>query len=184
MPRTPVPKAGALPDCATPRLGKAHSPRPVERASAHPVRSIERHNSAVSGATSPGIVPEDVRGAFRLKRFEAVERPNDGVVYFIGGARGPIKIGFTKDLPARLARLQSNSPVKLRVLLAVRGDLGDELEAHGTFREFRLHGEWFKRSPELLSHIDWLVRHGMGLPEPADDTIPAEVFAELAGGIA
>ena len=78
-----------------------------------------------------------------------------GSIYFIGGRDGPIKIGFTRQLAQRLRRLQMNSPVRLSVIAAFEGDRSDELELHRLFKPQRLHGEWFRRSPELRGHIAW-----------------------------
>jgi hypothetical protein len=79
-----------------------------------------------------------------------------GTVYFIrSGARGPIKIGFTRDLNARLKRLQSASAQPLKLLTSFPGELYDEMELHGLFREHRLHNEWFKPHPDILQHIQF-----------------------------
>lgn len=64
-------------------------------------------------------------------------------VYFIGSDRGPVKIGTTVNLAARLKKLQTGNPTKLKVLVCIEG--GADLEAlyHARFEPHRLHGEWF-----------------------------------------
>jgi hypothetical protein len=75
-----------------------------------------------------------------------------GVVYFIqSGEAGPIKIGYTKALGARLSELRAFAPDALRVLAAVPGDHGFERHYHFTFEDDRTQGEWFAPSPRLLA---------------------------------
>lgn len=65
---------------------------------------------------------------------------------------GLIKIGKSNNIPSRLSSLQCGSPVRLRVLGALRGDCESEL--HARFEAHRSHGEWFKPSAELLTLIE------------------------------
>jgi DNA (cytosine-5)-methyltransferase 1 len=53
-----APKAGALPDCATPRRDVSLSGAPFAVASDNVVRGTERQNTARTDVSSPGIVPE------------------------------------------------------------------------------------------------------------------------------
>jgi hypothetical protein len=83
----------------------------------------------------------------------------DGVVYFIGGRRGAVKIGFTTQTPAvRLAALQTGSPVRLFVLATMPGRERDEQAVQMHFKASRLHGEWFRRTLELRAFIAELAR--------------------------
>lgn len=96
-------------------------------------------------------------GRARARRIKKPGRASDGFIYFIGGHSGPVKIGFTTDLPARLRRLQMNSPRPLRVLAFRPGEPRDELALHRQFAADRLHGEWFKRTPAVLETLrEWL----------------------------
>lgn len=80
-----------------------------------------------------------------------------GTVYFIGPRAGPVKIGFTTDLPRRLKRLQSGSPVKLEVLAsATEQEMVQERIYHFQFASQRLHGEWFEMTLELQELIERL----------------------------
>lgn len=87
--------------------------------------------------------------AARDRRLEAATR-KAGLIYFIGSSSGPVKIGFTTNIQSRLHRLQMNSPRKLRVLAAYPGSRRDELMLHRQCANDRLHGEWFKRTPDLV----------------------------------
>lgn len=91
----------------------------------------------------------------RRRRLERADDRAEGVVYFVGAKTGPIKIGFTTNLPARLRRLQMASPQKLRVLAAFPGSRQDELLEHQLRAQERLHGEWFERSAGTMSIIRW-----------------------------
>jgi hypothetical protein len=66
-------------------------------------------------------------------------------VYLIGGEASPlVKIGRSIDVRARLATLQSMSPVKLAVLWQTIGGAELELALHRHFDARRCHGEWFE----------------------------------------
>jgi hypothetical protein len=73
--------------------------------------------------------------------------------YFIGGDEGPIKIGYSIDVNARLRTIQLCSPVRPRVLAIARGGIFRESAYHALFDEHRLHGEWFERAPEIEAEI-------------------------------
>lgn len=75
------------------------------------------------------------------------------VVYFIGGAEGPVKIGSTVDVVKRLATLQTAHPQPLSVLATSRGGIAVEREYHQRFAAFRLRGEWFERAPEVATEM-------------------------------
>lgn len=80
------------------------------------------------------------------------------VCYFIGGAEGPIKIGYSRDVNARLAKFQLGSPVALDILAITPGGEAQEAIYHARFEAHRLHGEWFNRAPEIIAEIDKLVQ--------------------------
>lgn len=79
------------------------------------------------------------------------------MVYFVGGDDGPVKIGWTQQpIKERLKCLQSGSPVKLHVLALQPAPRSKELLYHRQFAASRIHGEWFERSPEIVSLIEAL----------------------------
>jgi hypothetical protein len=75
-------------------------------------------------------------------------------VYFIQSDAGPIKIGHS-DVGARsrLSQLQTSSPIGLKLLKVLPGTIKLERELHRKFAQYRLRGEWFQPSPELLEFI-------------------------------
>lgn len=74
-------------------------------------------------------------------------------VYFVGGDAGPVKIGYTSELPLRLRSLRNQSPVPVRLLGAVHGGRDVERAYHSQFASSRLHGEWFERSDDILDEL-------------------------------
>lgn len=74
-------------------------------------------------------------------------------VYFVGSEEGPVKIGFTTELPNRLRSLRNSSPVPLKLLASIPGTRETEKEYHCRFSGYRLHGEWFERSEAIEDEI-------------------------------
>lgn len=78
-------------------------------------------------------------------------KPRDGgYVYFLGISNA-IKIGYSVNPWAR-----SNEIVcceKPELMAVISGTTDDERGLHEKFKEFRMNGEWFKRSEELVNHI-------------------------------
>src|SRR3954462_9184799 len=73
-------------------------------------------------------------------------------IYFLQtGDGGPVKIGSTADVRARVQFLQCGSPERLRLLGVVDGDVFDERRVHRLLAAHRIRGEWFKPAPEVLA---------------------------------
>jgi len=89
-------------------------------------------------------------------------------LYFIQTdcAEGFIKIGVACDVKSRMRKLQTACPYKLSVIKIVKNAATMERELHLKFSGDRVTGEWFKRSPELLSLIESL----QGYVEPVRET--------------
>lgn len=85
-----------------------------------------------------------------------MKRGSTRYVYFIQGESTKlIKIGKANDPIERLKGLQTGSPDKL-VLLGVIPCTSvqvQEVALHEDFQAFKVHGEWFSPSPELLEYI-------------------------------
>lgn len=82
--------------------------------------------------------------------------PKRHVVYFVEASNGLIKIGTTANIEWRLASLQAQSPLPLKLLATVPGKRADEFAYHRLFAQHRAHGEWFQPSPSLLAEIERL----------------------------
>ncbi|WP_293966091.1 GIY-YIG nuclease family protein [Sphingomonas sp.] len=85
--------------------------------------------------------------------FNEGREADGGHVYFLASESGPIKIGYSTKLHARIRALKNSSPVPLTLLASVPGDRADEARWHRKFWRHHLHGEWFARNPELLAEI-------------------------------
>jgi T5orf172 domain len=80
-----------------------------------------------------------------------------GYVYFIENSlEDAIKIGFSSNVTKRLKTLQVSSSSKLVLLKKIRGSSNKEKELHQKFLPIRLSGEWFARTPEIISFIEAL----------------------------
>ena len=56
------------------------------------------------------------------------------------------------------------SPDVLKFIGQMNGELDDEAALHERFKQFRLHGEWFK--PEVLPHVQEILRKDAADPRP------------------
>lgn len=84
-------------------------------------------------------------------------RPNTNpTIYFVSCDLPdcPIKIGWAGILSERIAQIQAHVPHQVVVLATKPGAVRDERALHRRFAALRLHGEWFRRGPELLEQIE------------------------------
>jgi hypothetical protein len=93
------------------------------------------------------------------------------VVYYLLRADGLIKIGTTKNLPMRLANLQTEHG-RLILLLTHCGDHKREHEMHQQFASDRVEGEWFRASVALVSWIILVRRKRINVRTRAPGTAP------------
>lgn len=105
-----------------------------------------------------------------------------GTVYVVGHGRF-VKIGYTKSLAKRVARIQFSCPEQLSVLLSFPGSRERERLLHGRYAEYRTFGEWFERRGALA---DWIRREqkaskGMANPigKPASESPKTAVFKAI-----
>jgi hypothetical protein len=89
------------------------------------------------------------------KAIDVAVRPTKGVgyVYFVGDARGSVKIGHSIDLASRLERLRVSSSTKLTLLAFEEGGMADEAAYHARFQSFQKEGEWFAANLEMWAEI-------------------------------
>lgn len=80
----------------------------------------------------------------------------------------PIKIGFSIKVGVRLPALQTGMPWPLVVLAKTPGTLEREGCFHLTYMHLRMTGEWFRRGPDLMSHIAELAAEALR-PTVAND---------------
>lgn len=78
------------------------------------------------------------------------------LVYFIGAATGPVKIGHSRNIAARIETIQWGSPERVSLLATAPGGQAAEAQYHKRFYRDRLNREWFRRSPEIEAEIEIL----------------------------
>lgn len=143
-------------------LSKA-SQAPVSRADVYRYAMSSRDALPVSfvGDTVVGVIAGLERWAEKNIRKAVAEpivifprRIDESFVYFIAAETGQIKIGVSCEVKKRLATLQTASPVRLSLLMVLRGGYELEAELHKRFSNFRRNGEWFEPSAEILNYIE------------------------------
>lgn len=90
-------------------------------------------------------------------------RNRPGFVYFVKSS-GQIKIGFSKDAIKRVIALRTGSAEAIELLGTIPATLQIERFIHWQFRSFRIHGEWFRADPELVSFIERNLVENKGCP--------------------
>lgn len=90
-----------------------------------------------------------------LKLWGVLSAKSEGYVYFIKSEKThEVKIGFTAGaIEKRMASLQTAHPCKLKLMAIIPGSMEHENSLHEKFDSIRLHGEWFRPSPDLLTFI-------------------------------
>lgn len=74
------------------------------------------------------------------------------------GEDGPVKIGWTAELRARLRNLQSANPTRLRLLAAFSGSRDLEWSMQRRVRSSAIRGEWFHPTAEVRQLLDDLAK--------------------------
>ncbi len=76
--------------------------------------------------------------------------PTPSVYFLQASIGGPIKIGWSRDVPARVWAMQTGCPFELIVLTTMPGEQRQERELHHRFRSAAIGGEWFHPGHEPL----------------------------------
>lgn len=75
-------------------------------------------------------------------------------VYFIQlGDDGPVKIGHSDNVKARMRTLQTAHTEKLRLLYSFPGTKADEILLHRKFLSHKISGEWFSPHEDIMGFI-------------------------------
>jgi hypothetical protein len=100
------------------------------------------------------------------KLFYMLHVPHMRKIYFAQlGDDGPIKVGVSDNVPARIRHLGKEWKIPIKLLAEVEGDVQDERAIHAYLARSRLHGEWFKSTKRVLKTVD-MVKQGF-MPEAA-----------------
>mgnify|MGYP001581752503 FL=1 len=103
-----------------------------------------------------------------------------GTVYFAQATDGgPVKIGFTTNMTARLAVLQTDSWQRLQIVHSMPGNRCTEYVLHEAFEPLRVKGEWFLPSAEMVRGAG--VKSVGDLPEALQEKATAQFERTLRG---
>jgi hypothetical protein len=93
----------------------------------------------------------------------------DTFIYFMR-VQNFVKIGLSNDVDRRRRQIQGANPHRVRLLLAIRGNVKYEEFLHASFHEYHVRGEWFELGHRLrmmilneLQAIDGLQSRGKWL---------------------
>jgi hypothetical protein len=76
-------------------------------------------------------------------------------VYFIQNeSNQEIKIGVTSNIEKRMNDISRVIKAPVKLLKLIKGNEVTEKELHNKFSQYRIHGEWFAPSKELIKYID------------------------------
>lgn len=139
----------------------------IRRVYARAVRQIRAVEAGLRPVTAPLTKSQRAMAGAELlcirEEFFPTRTRNEGVeqIYFIqsvGG--GPIKIGWTKNVDARVRALQTSSAARLVVLGTCEGTRSLEAELHRRLAPHRHEGEWFLDCAEVRALMARLVGAG------------------------
>ena len=85
-------------------------------------------------------------------------------VYFVQGEYTRlIKIGMTENMEKRFKTLQACSPDTLQILALIKTNQGDGVYLR-EFDDYRVHGEWFRPTDELMEFLADIPYYKDGIP--------------------
>jgi len=88
----------------------------------------------------------------------------DRFVYFVQGEKtGLIKIGMTENMERRFKTIQASSPDDLEILALIKTNQGDGIYLRA-FADYRIRGEWFRPTGELMSFLSNIPYCDNGVP--------------------
>lgn len=82
----------------------------------------------------------------------------NGYVYFIQCHNSHfMKVGYTKDIKARLQIIQSNNPEKIDILNIIMGTEKLETQIHHQLIKYKIRGEWYYPKEEVINLMNQYV---------------------------
>ena len=105
-----------------------------------------------------------------------------GEVYFLQAEKGPIKIGFSLDVPKRIAGIQAGMREILTLLGRIPGDRRTEYFFHKTLAAHRIGGEWFFPDPPVLELVSRAIAEGLSAVHPDYRPLPEYESAAVDDG--
>ncbi len=96
---------------------------------------------------------ESVNIASQTLEQSRLARENPMIYFVHNKTRNAVKIGFSENSERRFLALQTVSLDDLKLIGEIEGDRTVEKLLHQRFKEFRIRGEWFLASHELMEYI-------------------------------
>lgn len=115
-------------------------------------REVYRHLAEYYASNRGKPVGEFLKAAVDAMENALADRHGPSCVYF-AQAGDKVKIGWSRKVAARLAKLQTGNPAPIKLLGVTSGGPAREQEIHRQFAHCRVSGEWFEATPELLAYI-------------------------------
>lgn len=87
------------------------------------------------------------------------------VVYMVMDPKGRVKIGWTRDLDARVGALNASTADNFQLLRVITGGKPTERWLHKKFAHLRIKGEWFQFDQAMLTIVtpdELPIRRGRG----------------------
>lgn len=118
----------------------------------------EQSVAPMVGSYSPGVAVG-----------KAVAQRMDGYIYLLRAENGYYKIGRSVEISKRLASLQRDFPIAIKLVYSYRHSdyIKEEARLHSLYKEFRKQGEWFALPPKAVRAI-----RALGKISNADMTSP------------
>jgi len=92
---------------------------------------------------------------YRKKREHLV-----GSVYLIQcGRTNYYKIGYAKDVKARMKGIQCDNPFRICLIFRRKGGWREEEMIHSQFKKYRVRGEWFRFEQRIIPRVVQYMRN-------------------------
>lgn len=88
-----------------------------------------------------------------IEAMDAAIAARDGARVYFAQAGDRIKIGWSRNVGARIAQLQTGNPDPVQLLATTPGARSLERQLHARFATARVAGEWFDATDELLAYV-------------------------------
>lgn len=136
-----------------------------------------------SGLIRPGV-------SFGLPRYASAQRNAAAAlgeyIYVIENQHGHVKIGISSNPSARLANLQTGSPVPISIAFKIfAGDRAFDIEqeAHIILASRRLEGEWFAASKDAAIASVYAAAARLSLPIGKDAAVQGASMERRIAGV-
>ena len=107
----------------------------------------------------------------------------ESIVYFLRAlSGGPVKIGVTRNLEARLNQFATGRHEPLECIRRIPGRFALERYFHDLFSEHHISGEWFEYHPDMMIALPDEMPEEIQGPDREAHLWDNETYAELVAG--